>query len=266
MRTDVHAHVFHPAVAGKVCDRLQSLGFTPVGTGHVEDLLARASAAGIQRVFCHTAALAGSQVRPANNFAVNLARRIQLPGEPVIVPFGGIHPDCAQWPEELDRLEQAGIKGIKLHPPFQNLPFDDPRLYPVMEAIGSRFLLMCHVGAEPPLASNPASPYKLAKLMDTFPSARIIAAHLGGYADGAAALDALAGKPVWLDTSHTAPMDLPCLRAIIKRHPRDRLLFGTDYPLFDPAAELTRQQTRLAFSDTEMDALLHNADALMQDG
>ena len=264
MFTDIHTHVFHPAVAGKAVARLAAMGFATPGTGVVEDLLARAATAGLERVVCHLAALTGEQVRPANNFAVSLAKRARAHAkEPAVVPFGGVHPDCPVWPEELDRLERAGIKGLKLHPNFQNLAFDDPRLFPIMEAVGTRFILMCHVGCEKPLDANPASPYKLAKLVGMFPKARIIAAHLGGYADGVVALDALAGKDIWLDTSNTARVGEIASRAVIAKHPFERLLFGSDYPLFDPAEDIPRQQKRFGFSDSRMEALMKNADALL---
>ncbi len=263
MATDIHTHVFHPAVAEKAVARLAALGFDPPGTGIIDDLLRRAARAGLRRVVCHTAALTGDQVRPANNFAISLAKRERLtPAEPEVIPFGAVHPDYRNWPGELDRLEAAGIRGLKLHPNFQHLAYDDPRLFPVMEEAGSRFLFMCHVGCEKPLEDNPSSPYKLAKLIGMFPGARIIAAHLGGYMDGSVALDALAGKDIWLDTSNTARTGEAAARAVIARHPFERLLFGTDYPLFDPVAEIPRQQSRFAFSDSRMDELMRHADAL----
>ena len=264
MITDVHTHVFHPKVAGKALARLAGLGFAAVGSGTVNDLFERAAKGGFDRVVCHTAAMTGDQVRPANNYAISLTRPEKFPHEPRVLAFGSVHPDCERWPEELDRLETAGIQGIKIHPNFQNLAFDDPRLFPIMEAIGRRFTIMCHVGCEKPLETNPANPYKLAKLMAMFPEARIIAAHLGGYADGAVALEALAGKNIWLDTSNTESMGRLSIRAIVAKHPRDRLLFGSDYPLFDPAAEIPGQQKRLGFSDKEMEELLRNADLLFQ--
>ncbi len=264
MRTDIHTHIFHPAVAAKAVGRIAAVGFTPVGTGIFDDLLPRLARAGISRAAVHIAALSGDQVIAANNFALSLLRG-PSPGAaaPRLVPFGTVHPDHPRWPEELDRLERAGVRGIKLHPNFQNLAFDDPRLLPVMEAVGTRFCLMCHVGCEPPLEKNPASPYKLRALVDRFPKARIIAAHMGGYADGAAALDALAGRDIWLDTSNTHALPESALRAIFKAHPRDRILFGSDYPLFDPAAEIPLQQRRLGIPDAEMERLLRNADALL---
>ena len=264
MFTDIHAHVFHPAVAAKAVARLAALGFDPPGTGIIDDLLARAERGGFGRVVCHTAALTGDQVVPANSFAISLARRPkERDSEPEIVSFGSVHPDFARWPQELDRLEAAGVRGLKLHPNFQNLAYDDPRLFPVMEAVGERFLLMCHVGCEKPLETNPASPYKLARLIGMFPKARIIAAHLGGYADGVVALDALAGKDIWIDTSNTARTGEAASRKVIAKHPFDRLLFGSDYPLFDPAEDIPRQQQRFGFSDRQMEELMRNADKLL---
>ncbi|CAK7057133.1 MAG: hypothetical protein DELT_01281 [Desulfovibrio sp.] len=264
MLTDIHTHVFHPAVAEKALARIAAVGTRPVGTGVVEDLAERAARAGLERVVCLTAALTGDQVRPANNFMLGLAKKGKpFPGAPDVVAFGTVHPDFLRWEEELDRLEQAGVKGLKLHPNFQNLAFDDPRLFPIMEAVGERFLLLCHVGCERPLEKNPASPYKLAKLIGMFPQARVIAAHLGGYADGAVALDALAGKDIWLDTSNTNRMDDKSVAAILRKHPFERLLFGTDYPLFDPVVEVPTQQKRFGFSDSRMHDLLSRADALL---
>ena len=265
MLTDFHTHVFHPAVAKKALARMAAVGLNPVGSGILEDLASRSAEAGVERVVCLTAALTGDQVRPANNFMLELDKKEKsLPNAPEVTAFGTIHPDFDRWEDELARLEAAGIKGLKLHPNFQNLAFDDPRLFPVMEAIGSRFILLCHVGCEKPLEESPASPYKLAKLISMFPGARVIAAHLGGYADGKVALDALVGKDIWLDTSNTCRMGDDFVKAIIGKHPFERLLFGTDYPLFDPVLEIPRQQKRFGFSDSRMHELMSHADILLQ--
>ena len=263
MRTDVHTHAFHPAVAEKAVARLASKGFPLVGSGVLEDLLARAARGGIERVFVHALALNGSQTPPANTFAITLHNREKKTvGEPEVRPFGSVHPDYPRWREELDRLESAGVRGIKVHPNLQNLAFDDPRMHALMEAVNTRFCVMCHVGCEKPLAENPASPYKLRALIERFPNTMIIAAHMGGFGDGTAALDALAGTSVWLDTSNTKSMEEDALRAIVEKHPRGRLLFGSDYPLFDPVEELAVQRKRLGLTALEMEAILQNADML----
>ena len=43
-----------------------------------------------------------------------------------------------------------------------------------------------------------------------------------------------------------AKLDDALLRAILDRHPPERVLFGSDYPIFDPARELARLRERLA--------------------
>lgn len=258
MRTDIHTHVFHPAVAAKALARLAELGFAAAGSGLIADLLERARRAGMDRVVVHNVATAPAQMTPVNTFAIALQREY-----PEIMAFGSVHPAATGWERELDRLEKAGIKGIKWHPNFQNLAFDDPALAPVIEAAQDRFLFMCHVGCEEPLDRNPASPHKLRALIRNFPKARFIAAHMGGYANGTAALDALAGQDIWLDTSNTGAFSDVELRALFTAHPRERILFGSDYPLFDPQESYTNLQRRLRFTDSEMENLATNAGALL---
>ncbi|GHV52978.1 amidohydrolase [Deltaproteobacteria bacterium] len=265
MFTDIHTHVFHPRIAANALASLDKRGFPPVGAGVIDDLLLRAKTAGIERVVCLTAALAGGQVWAANNFVLALQQRQKTaPADVGIVPFGTVHPDYPRWEAELDRLEAAGVKGLKVHPHFQNLPFDDPRLLPILETVKNRFIVLCHVSCEKPLETNPSNPYKLAKLVARFPQTIFVAAHLGGYGDFRLAADALAGKSVRLDTSNTLHMGEEGCRAILAKHPFDKLLFGTDYPLYDPVTDIALQQKRFGLSDGKMADLMSHADALLQ--
>lgn len=260
MRLDVHTHAFHPRIASRILQQLEThYGIRPVGQGVAEDLLPRARRAGLDGVVVHCAATSAAQVAPANAFAVELQRRF-----PEVVAFGSVHPDHPEWERQLHGLRAAGIRGVKLHPEFQGFRLDDPRLPPIIEAAQDDFVFMCHIGDRLPPAENPSCPYKLAALLDAFPRARFIAAHLGGYLHWKHALEALVGRDVWMDTSSCLPfIDDATLRAIFARHDRARILFGSDYPLFDPADECRRLQRRLSLSDGEMDALLSGAAALL---
>jgi predicted TIM-barrel fold metal-dependent hydrolase len=258
MRTDIHTHIFHPRVAAKAVERLKKLGFEPEGSGLAGDLLLRAERAGLDRVVAHNVATAPAQMIPVNTFAIALQAE-----HPKITAFGSVHPAAPGWKKELDRLEKNGIRGLKWHPNFQNLALDDPALFPVMEAAQDRFLLLCHLGCEEPLEQNPASPHKLRTLIGKFPKARFIAAHMGGYCNAAAARDALAGEDLWLDCSNTAHFSDQELGMLFDAHPRERILFGSDYPLFDPLESWRLLQRRLGFSDREMDGLARNASALI---
>ena len=78
------------------------------------------------------------------------------------------------------------------------------------------------------------------------------------------ALDVLADRNVWMDTSSCMQeIDDDTLRAILRRHPRERLVFGTDYPIMDPQDEIDALQRRTRFTDSELDELLMNGSAML---
>lgn len=259
MFTDTHCHLFHPKIAGKALTQLEAhYGIAPVGSGLLDDLLARADRAGIARVVVHTAATDPSQVIPANNAALELMRR-----SPRITAFGTLHPDFGDPEEELGRLERAGVKGLKFHPDFQGFFMDDPKFYALMEKIGSRFMLMFHVGDKLSPEQNPSCPIKLARLRREFPGPVMIAAHLGGYLHWQWAVEHLAGLDVYMDTSSSLrviPEDI--LRALVARHPAQRLLFGSDYPLFDPGDEIRLIKERLVPLGLRLEDILAAGTAL----
>ncbi len=252
---DVHTHALHPKIADKVLAQLQGhYGITPVGTGLVEDLLQRERAAGIGHVIVLCAATAPPQVIPANNWVISLQEK-----HPEVRGFGTLHPAYDNWEQELERLHAAGIRGLKFHPEFQNFRLDAPELLPIIEAAQERFAFMIHVGDRLPPEQNPSCPYKLARIVEQFPRARIVAAHLGGYLHWPAALEALIGKEVYIDTSSSVPfLDDATLQRIWRTHPREYVLFGSDYPLFDPGQTLAELRSRLRLSDREVEELLDN--------
>ncbi len=259
MFTDIHTHAFHPKRAHHAVAHLnETYQVHCVGEGTVEDLLVREKRSGIGRCVVLCAATTPGQVVPANDYAVSLQR-----AHPEIVAFGTIHPGSAAWESQLERLKAAGIRGLMLHPDFQHFRLDDPRLPPLFEAAQDEFLFLFHIGDNVPPERNPSCPYKLAALLDRFPRLRCIAAHLGGYRQWEHSLKALVGRDVWLDTSSCTPfIDPALLREILRRHPQDRILFGSDYPLYDPGDALMRLQEMAGLSDAVLDRYCSNADAL----
>ncbi len=261
MRIDIHTHAFHPKIADKVLAQLsEHYGIVPVGSGLAGDLLERLDRAGLDGCVVHSAATAASQVIPANNWAIELQRSHSR-----ITAFGTLHPDFEGWEAQLDRLEENGIRGIKLHPDFQGFALDDPRLDPMFEAMRGRFAAMIHVGDRLPPEKNPSCPFKFMRIHERHPELRLIAAHLGGYLHWTWALECLIGHEVFIDSSSSAhAMDMNDLAAIFARHPREYILFGSDYPLFDPAREAERLAQTAHLSDTEILDLQHNAAAFLQ--
>ena len=133
----------------------------------------------------------------------------------------------------------------------------------MFEAAQDDFIFLFHIGDNVPPEKNPSCPYKLAALLDRFPRLRCIAGHLGGYHQWEHSLKALVGRDVWLDTSSCTPFIQPdLLKAILRKHPQDRILFGSDYPLYDPGDAMMHLQEKAELGDADLDRYCSNADAL----
>ena len=260
MFTDVHTHAFHPKIAAKAVEHLNDYYRVDcAGTGTIDDLKAREKRGGMDRFVVLCAATAPAQVIPANNYAISLQKN-----HPEVIAFGAIHPGYADWERQLDTLKRNGITGIKLHPDFQNFWLDDPRLMPILEHAQDDFIFELHIGDYLPPEKNPSCPYKVAALLDAFPRLRVIAGHLGGYQMWEHSLKALVGRDVWLETSSVTPfISDELLHEILRRHPEERILFGSDYPLYDPCDEMERLQRRAQLSDAQLERFMTNADALL---
>lgn len=252
MRVDVHTHAFHPKIAAKVLKQLEGhYQIPPVGTGMSDDLVPRLVKCGISKAFVHSAATAPEQVIPANNWAVSLAKN------PMLVPFGTMHPAYKDMQGELARLYDNGIRGIKLHPDFQGFRLDDPDLLPLFGAMEGEFTLMVHIGDKLPPAENPTCPWKIAAIKRRFPKLQIIAAHFGGYHHWQYVVEAMKGLEIYMDTSSSLfAISQYDLENIFKSFPRHLFLYGSDYPLWDPESERNRLQERLHLSDNELEEIM----------
>ena len=63
-----------------------------------------------------------------------------------LVPMGTVHPDCASR-RTSSRLKDNGIVGVKLHPLFQALSLDDPRVHDILAALAEEGMpVVTHVG------------------------------------------------------------------------------------------------------------------------
>lgn len=257
-RIDIHAHAFHPKIAAKVVQQLQDHYKIPaIGNGLWEDMEPRLRKAGIQYSTVLSAATKQEQVEPANHYAVSLC------AQRGVIPFGTMHPDYPHTEEMLAYLWDNGIRGIKLHPDFQGFRLDDPRLDKLFGAIEGKFTLLVHVGDKLPPKENPSCPYKVAAIKRKYPKLQLIAAHFGGVWHWPYVVDALKGLDIYMDTSSSLfaiPQEL--LEQIYHAFPRRNFLFGSDYPLFDCASEVEVLQRRLKLSDSELEEILTNANAL----
>lgn len=241
MRIDFHTHAFPDALAPRAMAVLQKNcsadgAIRPHTDGTAGDAKQKLQEAGIDRAVVCNIATNARQETNVNDFA------IALTGDAFFSPLGSVHPDSTQMEHELDRLQAAGIKGIKLHPDYLKIPLDDKRFDRILAAAEARGLfVVLHAGFDPVSPEKThATPKMIADAAKRHPALSLIAAHMGGFRMAREVLDALVGTSVYLDTSLSSLRreEWPLLVRILKEHPADRLLFATDTPWSDARAEI----------------------------
>lgn len=248
MIIDTHTHVWPDAIAERALVG-SGLGLELHGDGTVAGLLARMAADGIDAAVCLAVANTAAQVEKANAFAGSLP-------EPLI-GFGSVH--AAQDPAEaVESLRRHGLKGVKVHPIFQDYRIDDPGLLAVLDALRGEFVVIMHVGVGHGHDDDRCTPAMLRDLLRQLPGLDLIACHFGGYKLLDEAEEHVIGEDVALDTSwppSLAELDPRRVRDLILRHGPERVVFASDWPTADPAAEVAAVRA-LGLDDDVTDAIL----------
>ncbi len=247
---DFHAHLFPDNIAEKAAKNLHEYYGLPLASnGKFEDLLASARRQKITAMVVHSTATTASQVEKVNSYVHETVTKYKN-----IYGFGTIHYAYPDFEKELERIKSMGLRGIKLHPDFQNFDIDDPKMFPIYEKIIDLDLpILFHVGDENTTASKP---HRLANLMDRYPKMRVIAAHFGGYSDWEESYEVLAGRDLYMDTSSSlSNIDYGLAMKIIEKHGVDKFLFGTDFPLMYHEQELELFD-KLPLSDADKEKIL----------
>lgn len=243
---DFHTHAFPDQLAPRAIAQLTinaaASGYTPLTDGTVGDLIAAMDRVGITRsVVCNIATNA-RQMSKVNDFAVASA------SNPRLIPLGSLHPDAtgAEMDRELDRLAAAKLAGIKIHPDYVSFEIDSEAFDPILARCEARgMLVVTHAGYDPISPDHiHCTPDMVLRVMARYPRLKLVVAHTGGFDCEEAVLEKLCGTDVYLDTSlsairraRSATQGKAC-GDILRAHNPERLLFGTDTPWSDGAAEI----------------------------
>lgn len=254
---DFHAHIFPDRIAHKASAAIGEFYDIPMKyDGTVATLLHLSGQCGIGTTLVHSVATAPQQVASINDFIADTVRK--NPGR--LVGFATIHPDHPAIEEEIERAAAMGLRGIKIHSDFQRFLLDDDGAMRIYRAIEGRLPILVHAGDHRYEFSKAR---RIAAVQDRFPGLQMICAHLGGWSEWEESAAILRGSNVVVDTSSSL-YDLPPdqARGIIEMYGADRVLFGTDYPMWNPCEELALLD-RLCLPDDEREKILHgNAERL----
>ncbi|MCA2220699.1 amidohydrolase family protein [Nonomuraea aurantiaca] len=165
----------------------------------------------------------------------------------VLIPFGSVDPwkGRAGAREARRLVEEHGVRGFKFHPSIQGFAPNDPMAYPlyeVIEELGVPALFhtgQTGIGARVPGGGGIRLKYGNPMLVDDvavdFPELRIILAH-PSFPWQDEALAVATHKPyVYIDLSGWSPKYFPPqLVQYANTLLKDKVLFGSDYPVITP--------------------------------
>ena len=242
---DAHCHVYPAAIASRAVGGTDAFyGVVSAHDGTVETLLDKSVAAGIDHFVIQSVATTPKQVKSINEF---IARTV-AEGEGWFTGLGTLHPDSEDQAADVAHIVELGLKGVKLHPDIQGFRLDDPRCLKIYDLCQQHHLpVLLHTGDDRYDNSNPN---RLLPVLEAYPDLTFIGAHLAGYSIWEEACDKLGHAPnLYVDCSSSIfRLTVEKAEELIRRWGADRVLFGTDYPMWAADKELA---TLLSMDFTE---------------
>ena len=247
MIIDMHTHIFPEKIAVGVIDKLSRKAKIAAFTdGTLNGLKSSMDAAQIDLSVILPVATNTSQVEKINSAAAALNEEHFSDG---IISFGCIHPDFTNYREEIGRVKNRGLKGIKIHPVYQDTNLDDTKYMRILyRAAELDLIVVTHAGLDIGFpGAVKCSPQMAKKVVEEVGDFKFVLAHMGGWRNWDDVLKLLADTKVFIDTAfstgkivprsyfHWAEDDLKMLNAaqfmkFVKIFGAERILFGTDSP------------------------------------
>lgn len=229
---DFHTHIYPEKIAAKATQSVaQEYDLHAELTGTANVLLSEGKEAGISKYVLLPVAVTPEHIASINNFVSQ-----QTKEHSEFIGFGTLHAAMENPLEEIGRLQTLGLCGIKFHPDMQRFPIDDSRLDVVYDALQGRLPVLIHCG-DP--RYDYSHPKRLKNVLRKFPKLTVIAAHMGGWGLIDTAYEVLKNENCYFDISSTM-MFVPRDRLVnyIRLYGVERILFGTDFPLWNPSKEV----------------------------
>ncbi len=249
---DAHCHIYPEKIASRAAKATGDFyGEMPYADGTVDFLLQEGTAAGIDHFVVQSVATTPKQVQSINEFIATSVKE----GKGRLTGLGTLHPDSIDQEGDVRHLKELGLHGVKLHPDIQNFRVDDPRCLAIYEICQRENLpILMHTGDKRYDNSNPN---RLLPILEQFKDLTVIGAHFGGWSIWKEACSVYKNHPnFYVDCSSSMPyLEDGAIVKMMREYGAERVLFGTDYPLWSPAKEM-ENFARLPLTDEEKRLIL----------
>ncbi len=269
MIIDAHVHLFTPKIITNVSAKSEMVAKLHLQTDEATKRIGtEALGTALGRAGIHTALMlptAGADsVSEVNSVAMATAADCDF-----LNTAGTLHPEGKDLPAELTTLHASGIRAIKLCSFSQGFMLDAPATMAMLAQIETfnrnqshHFFVVLdtfykaatYFGTDPRYTTDPTG---INRLVRTFPGIKFVGAHMGGltapFEDIVRCLPS--ADNLYLDTSNAAhTLKEAEFIQLLQIHGPERIIFGTDWPWFDPGKEVSL-----------IDGLLDRADYTVND-
>ncbi|WP_407421081.1 amidohydrolase family protein [Methanobrevibacter sp.] len=232
---NAHCHIYPEKIAERAVMGIRNFYDLDMSlNGKVSNLIEDGSKVGVTHYLIHSVATTPKQVRSINEFISDVVKS----NPDLFTGFGTLHPDSDNIEGDFDHLISLGLKGVKLHPDFQQFALNEERAFKLAEVIDKGNVpVLIHCGD---FRYDYSNPEQIKPLLDKFPNLTVIGAHFAGWSIWKEATEKLAGTPnLYVDVSSSLYALSPDeAKEYIHAYGIEKVLWGTDYPMWEAESEM----------------------------
>ncbi len=249
---DCHCHIYPDKIAEKA---VQSIGnfydLDMYYDGKVSTLIKNGNEIGVSHYIVFSVATTPHQVHSINCFIADTVKK----SGGIMTGLGTVHPDSESLESDIEEIKSLGLKGVKLHPDFQKFRIDDEKCDKIYSLCEGTLPLYLHTGDTRFGFSNPDN---VIPVLERYPGLTVIGAHFGGWSCWKEAAFRLHEyKNFYVDCSSSFDwLSTEEAESIIKLYGADRVLFGTDYPMWSHKKEF-EHFNKLNITEDEREKILY---------
>lgn len=226
---DFHTHIFPDAIAERTISMLsEKTQIKAYSNGTLDGLRRQMQTSGVALSVILPVITRAKQFDSILKFAVETNEHYDD-----LLSFGAVFPGDEDYKAKLRLMKEYGIKGIKIHPNYHAIDFNDKRtMNLVYLACEEDMIISVHAGKDvgiPEVINN--TPDMIVDVLDQIRPKKLVLAHAGAWGMWDEVEAKICGRDVYMDLAYTTDnIDTAQLKRIIESHGSDKVLFATDLP------------------------------------
>ena len=267
MIIDFHTHVFPDRIAEKTIGALShKASIEAFSNGTASGIIEKMEKADVSIAINLPVLTNPASFDSLNGYAKGLNEEF-ADKERKIISFAGIHPRCEDIEGKMANIKASGFLGVKIHPDYQGAYFDDEGYIRIIECAKALDLtVLTHAGLDVGYLDCPihCTPKRILRVIEKVGHKKLVLAHLAGIDALENMMNYVCGSDVYLDTAYVLRfVGKENFIKILEKHGSEKLLFGSDSPWTDMAADVDILRSFKLEKETEEKILFGNAKALL---